>query len=107
MGEVTRHPLCRPLKRARNMVMTSDNPRLKPGATDLTPASPAETIALNKSSGPEAVRECKKRIAYVASHELIDAIPYTKVGIATRRVREEGQGGMSAFLKKEKAPWAR
>src|SRR5258707_6573086 len=40
-------------------------------------AAVAETIAALKSSGPEAVRECKKLIAHVASHELIDAIPYT------------------------------
>jgi len=70
-------------------------------------AAVAETIALLKSSGPEAVRECKKLIAYVASHDLADAIPYTIDAIATRRVSSEGQGGMGAFLKKEKAPWAR
>ncbi|HEX7677739.1 MAG TPA: enoyl-CoA hydratase-related protein [Thermoanaerobaculia bacterium] len=70
-------------------------------------AAVAETIALLKTSGPEAVRECKKLIAYVASHDLIDAIPYTIEAIATRRVSKEGQGGMGAFLKKEKAPWAR
>jgi len=66
-----------------------------------------EAIKQVKTSGPEAVRECKKLIAYVASHELADAIPYTIDAIAARRVSEEGQGGMSAFLKKEKAPWAR
>jgi methylglutaconyl-CoA hydratase len=70
-------------------------------------AAVAETIAALKSSGPEAVRECKKLIAHVASHELIDAIPYTIEAIAARRVSSEGQGGMAAFLKKEKAPWNR
>jgi methylglutaconyl-CoA hydratase len=70
-------------------------------------AAVAETIAALKSSGPEAVRECKKLIAHVASHPLIDAIPYTIDAIASRRVSEEGQSGMSAFLKKEKAPWTR
>ncbi|MEA2165739.1 MAG: methylglutaconyl-CoA hydratase [Thermoanaerobaculia bacterium] len=70
-------------------------------------AAVAETIALLKSSGPEAVRECKKLIAHVASHSLIDSIPYTVDAIASRRVSEEGQSGMSAFLKKEKAPWAK
>jgi methylglutaconyl-CoA hydratase len=64
-----------------------------------------ETIAQIKTSGPEAVRECKKLIAHVASHELIDSIPYTIEAIATRRVSEEGQSGMKAFLKKEKPPW--
>jgi methylglutaconyl-CoA hydratase len=76
-------------------------------AVDDVDAAVAETVALLKTSGPEAVRECKKLIAYVASHDLIDAIPYTIEAIAARRVSEEGQGGMSAFLKKEKAPWAR
>jgi methylglutaconyl-CoA hydratase len=70
-------------------------------------AAVAETIALLKTSGPEAVRECKKLIAHVASHPLIDSIPYTIDAIASRRVSEEGQSGMSAFLKKEKAPWAK
>jgi methylglutaconyl-CoA hydratase len=69
-------------------------------------AAVGETIALLKSSGPEAVRECKKLIAHVASHQLLDAIPYTIEAIAARRVSEEGQAGMSAFLKKEKAPWS-
>ena len=35
----------------------------------------------------------------------MDAIPYTIEAIATRRVSEEGQAGMDAFLKKEKPPW--
>jgi methylglutaconyl-CoA hydratase len=68
-------------------------------------AAVADTIKQLQSSGPEAVRECKKLIAYVASNELADAIPYTIEAIATRRVSAEGQGGMAAFLKKEKAPW--
>ncbi|HWS72677.1 MAG TPA: enoyl-CoA hydratase-related protein [Thermoanaerobaculia bacterium] len=70
-------------------------------------AAVEEAIKQLKSSGPEAVRECKNLIAYVASNELAEAIPYTIEAIATRRVSAEGQGGMAAFLKKEKAPWAR
>jgi len=70
-------------------------------------AAVAETIAQLKTSGPEAVRECKKLIAYVATNAPVDAIPYTIEAIAARRVSEEGQSGMGAFLKKEKAPWAR
>ena len=57
------------------------------------------------TSGPEAVRECKKLIAHVAASELVDAVPYTIEAIAARRVSEEGQAGMGAFLKKEKPPW--
>ena len=64
-----------------------------------------ETVTQLKTSGPEAVRECKKLIAHVASNELVDAIPYTIDAIATRRVSEEGQAGMQAFLEKKLAPW--
>lgn len=64
-----------------------------------------ETVTQLKTSGPEAVRECKKLIAYVASHELADAIPYTIDAIATRRVSDEGQEGMKAFLNKGLAAW--
>jgi methylglutaconyl-CoA hydratase len=72
---------------------------------DALDAALADTIKQLRSSGPEAVRECKKLIAHVASHDAIDAVPYTIEAIATRRVSAEGQAGMSAFLKKEKAPW--
>jgi len=64
-----------------------------------------ETVTQLKTSGPEAVRECKKLIAHVASHDLVDAIPYTIDAISTRRVSEEGQVGMQAFLEKKLAPW--
>jgi methylglutaconyl-CoA hydratase len=64
-----------------------------------------ETVTQLKTSGPEAVRECKKLIAHVAAHELADAIPYTIEAIATRRVSEEGQEGMKAFLEKGLASW--
>jgi methylglutaconyl-CoA hydratase len=69
-------------------------------------AAVAETVAQLRTSGPEAVRECKKLITYVSTHELIDAIPHTIDAIATRRVSDEGQKGMKAFLEKKKAPWA-
>jgi len=64
-----------------------------------------ETVTNLRASGPEAVRECKKLVTYVASHELADAIPYTIDAIATRRVTDEGQEGMKAFLEKRKASW--
>src|SRR5439155_10617068 len=66
-----------------------------------------ETISQLRTSGPEAVREGKKRIARRAASSLAEAVPYTIEAIAARRGAEEGQGGMSAFLKKEKPPWAR
>jgi methylglutaconyl-CoA hydratase len=64
-----------------------------------------ETVTQLKTSGREAVRECKKLIAHVASHDLIDAIPYTIDAIAARRVSAEGQEGMKAFLEKRLASW--
>ncbi|HEX7153999.1 MAG TPA: enoyl-CoA hydratase-related protein [Thermoanaerobaculia bacterium] len=69
-------------------------------------AALADTLKQLRTSGLEAVKECKKLIEHVAAHDLIDSIPYTIDAIATRRVSAEGQAGMSAFLKKEKAPWA-
>jgi methylglutaconyl-CoA hydratase len=64
-----------------------------------------ETITQLKTSGPQAVRECKKLIAHVASHDLADAIPYTIEAIAERRTSDEGQEGMQAFLNKGLASW--
>lgn len=64
-----------------------------------------ETVTQLKTSGPEAVRECKKLIGYVASHHSTDSVPYTIEAIAARRVSEEGQEGMKAFLEKRLASW--
>jgi methylglutaconyl-CoA hydratase len=64
-----------------------------------------ETVKQLTTSGPEAVRECKKLIAHVAAHDLADAVHYTIEAIAERRVSAEGQAGMGAFLKKERPPW--
>ncbi|HVG24053.1 MAG TPA: enoyl-CoA hydratase-related protein [Thermoanaerobaculia bacterium] len=64
-----------------------------------------ETVTQLKTSGPEAVRECKKLIAYVATHEPADAVPYTIDAISARRVSDEGQEGMTAFLQKGLASW--
>ena len=66
-----------------------------------------ETLAQIRSSGPEAVRECKTLIAHVASRPLEESIPYTIDAIARRRTSEEGQQGMGSFLRKEKPPWTR
>jgi methylglutaconyl-CoA hydratase len=78
--------------------------RIEDSEKDLD-AAVYDTITQLRTSGPEAVRECKKLIAHVASHELVDAVPYTIDAIATRRVSEEGQEGMKAFLEKRLAPW--
>ena len=66
-----------------------------------------ETLAQLRTSGPEAVREAKKLIAFVAQNPPSDAVPYTIEAIAERRISNEGQAGMDAFLKKEKAPWVK
>ena len=66
-----------------------------------------ETLKQLMTSGPQAIRECKKLIAHVAGSALVDAIPYTIEAIAARRVSPEGQAGMQAFLKKEVAPWVK
>jgi methylglutaconyl-CoA hydratase len=64
-----------------------------------------ETLAQIRTSGPEAVRACKKLIARVAGAPLEESIPDTIEAIAARRTSDEGQQGMQAFLRKEKAPW--
>ena len=43
----------------------------------------------------------------VDTHALDQSVPYTIEKISERRVSEEGQQGMGAFLRKEKAPWAK
>lgn len=68
-------------------------------------AAVADALAQLATSGPEAVKACKKLVAFVSTNELAENIPYTIEAIAERRVSEEGQGGMQAFLKKTKAPW--
>jgi methylglutaconyl-CoA hydratase len=73
--------------------------------TQALDAAVEQTLRELRSSGPEAVRECKKLIAHVAASELAEVIPYTIEAIATRRTSEEGQQGMQAFLAKQKAPW--
>lgn len=65
------------------------------------------TIDQILGSGPEAVRACKRLVEHVATRSLEEAVPYTIDAIAERRVSEEGQAGMRAFLAKEKAPWTR
>jgi methylglutaconyl-CoA hydratase len=64
-----------------------------------------DAVAQIKTSGPEAVGQCKKLIAFVAQNDVAESISYTIDAIATRRISDEGQQGMNAFLKKQKAPW--
>jgi methylglutaconyl-CoA hydratase len=78
--------------------------RLASDETELD-AIVSELLSQLSSSAPQAVRECKKLIAFVASNPKIDAIPYTIEAIASRRVSPEGQAGLNAYLSKQKAPW--
>lgn len=64
-----------------------------------------QAVANLLTSGPEAVRACKRLIRYVVNHSIEDVVPYTIETIAGLRVTSEAQSGMQAFLKKEKAPW--
>lgn len=59
------------------------------------------------SSGPEAVKACKKLVFAVTGKGLDEAVPYTIDAIAERRVSPEGQDGMQAFLRKERAFWVK
>jgi methylglutaconyl-CoA hydratase len=65
----------------------------------------ADSISQLSGSGPEAVRECKKLVRFVAANTITQTVPYTIDAIAERRASAEGQAGMKAFLQKEKAPW--
>lgn len=64
-----------------------------------------KTVAHLRTSGPEAVRECKKLIEVVTHKTIEESVPWTIDAIARRRVSDEGQAGMNAFLEKKSAPW--
>jgi methylglutaconyl-CoA hydratase len=57
------------------------------------------------SCGPEAVAALKTLVREVAYRSPADAVGLTADAIAARRVSEEGQEGMRAFLEKRKARW--
>lgn len=63
----------------------------------------AEILSHLKTSGPQAMSQCKELIHKVCNEiDLETAIPYTAEMIATIRASEEGQEGMKAFLEKRK-----
>lgn len=59
------------------------------------------------SAGPEAIAAAKALIADVSSRNIEDARSLTAAALAQRRVSDEGQEGLRAFLEKRKASWAR
>lgn len=65
-----------------------------------------ELISLLKSSGPNAMTQCKTLIDQVSNKiTLTEALSYTAQMIAEIRASEEGQEGMAAFLEKRKPEW--
>jgi methylglutaconyl-CoA hydratase len=57
------------------------------------------------SAGPEAVRGAKDLIRRISGRSPADAAAFTTEALAARRVSEEGQEGMRAFLEKRPARW--
>jgi methylglutaconyl-CoA hydratase len=57
------------------------------------------------SAAPDAIAAAKKLIPTVWSRLATDAIEITADAIATRRVSDEGQEGLKAFLAKRKPDW--
>lgn len=65
-----------------------------------------ELIERFLASGPEAIASCKELILNVPRMSLEDVKEYTARMIASLRISDEGQEGMSAFLEKRKPSWA-
>jgi len=66
----------------------------------------SSVISLLRTSGPEAMRQCKNLIHEVSNNlTLAEAYDYTAKIIAEIRASAEGQEGMNAFLEKRKPKW--
>ncbi|MCX6247850.1 MAG: enoyl-CoA hydratase-related protein [Bacteroidetes bacterium] len=66
----------------------------------------AEILANLRTSGPQAMKQCKTLIHEVCNHlTMKEAYDYTARMIADIRASEEGQEGMNAFLEKRKPNW--
>lgn len=59
------------------------------------------------AGGPEAIAAIKALVARIASLPTAAAMPITAQALAARRVSEEGQDGLRAFLEKRKPGWSR
>jgi len=65
-----------------------------------------ELAALIRKNGPIAVREAKKLAMDVADNTITDSLRAdTADRIADRRISDEGQEGLTAFLEKRKPGW--
>lgn len=63
-------------------------------------------VAQLLTSGPKALSTCKEILRKVPRMSFAEAKAYTAEIIASLRISEEGQEGMSAFLEKRKPPWS-
>jgi len=59
------------------------------------------------TAGPDAIAAAKALIPKVWGRSPADAAPITSAAIASRRVSDEGQEGLRAFLEKRKPSWSR
>ena len=57
------------------------------------------------SAGPDAIAAAKALIPNVWGRPIAEAMPITAAAIAARRVSNEGQEGLRAFLEKRKPSW--
>lgn len=66
----------------------------------------AETVSLLNTSGPEAMKHCKRLIFELSNKLNLDqAIGFSARMIADIRKSDEGQEGMAAFLEKREPQW--
>ena len=78
----------------------------KSTSSELIEETLAETISNLRTSGPNAMTQCKKLIHEVCNNMTMkEASDYTARMIAEIRASEEGQEGMNAFLEKRKPKW--
>src|SRR3989454_3509230 len=73
-------------------------------AADLN-VSVAQYVDEIMTAGPEGIAAAKALIPKVWNATLDEAMPITAKAIAARRVSDEGQEGMKAFLEKRKPSW--
>ena len=80
----------------------------KSAPSELLEETVAETIANLRTSGPNAMKQCKTLIHEVCnSLTMKEAYEFTARMIAEMRSSDEGQEGMNAFLEKRKPNWVR
>ena len=66
-----------------------------------------ERVSQLLTSGPRALHTCKEILRQVPGMSFQEAKAYTAEIIASLRISQEGQEGMSAFLEKRKPNWSK